>query len=643
MRYQQLRFLYNSLKTDRKAYLRFEPLSKRSLSDNSQRDGSAAVSKIRTFSIIAHVDHGKSTLADRILELCGAISKDVDNKQVLDKLQVERERGITVKAQTATISYDYRGDTYTLNLIDTPGHVDFSYEVSRSLSACQGVVLLVDAAQGIQAQTMANFYLAFASNLVIIPVLNKIDLKTADVESCVRQLVSVFEMNEVDILQISAKRGLGIEELLDAVVERIPPPGGDPNGKFRALLFDSWFEKFRGVIVNVSVVDGKIGVGDTIVAAHSQRCYEVKEIGRLMPDPTPGTSLECGQVGYIIPGMKTSKEAQIGDTLHKSGEQVEHFPGFRPAKPVVFAGIFPVNQSENEMLRNAIEKLTLNDSSVSVSTEGSAALGQGWRLGFLGLLHMEVFTQRLDQEYDMQVIVTTPSVPYKAHIVGRKNIKAHRSDEIWITNPSEFPERSIVSEYLEPMVVGTIIMPQEYLGAIISLCTSCRGTHKDSVSIDEKRMMVRYKLPLNEILVNFFDDLKLLTSGYASFDYEECGYETSELSKLEFMLNGKYVDELAIIVHPSRAREIGKKVCARLKEVLPQQLFKVSIQAAVGGKIVGREDMFALKKNVLAKCYGGDVSRKMKLLKRQAEGKKRMRLIGKVEVPVDAFVKILKR
>ncbi|XP_044801854.1 translation factor GUF1, mitochondrial isoform X9 [Bubalus bubalis] len=504
------------------------------------------VENTRNFSIIAHVDHGKSTLADRLLELTGAIDKTKNNKQVLDKLQVERERGITVKAQTASLFYNYEGKQYLLNLIDTPGHVDFSYEVSRSLSACQGVLLVVDANEGIQAQTVANFFLAFEAQLSIIPVINK----------------------------ISAKLGTNVESVLDAVIKRIPS--------------------------------------------------------------------YAGQVGYLIAGMKDVTEAQIGDTLYLHKQPVEPLPGFKSAKPMVFAGMYPVDQSEYNNLKSAIEKLTLNDSSVVVHRDSSLALGAGWRLGFLGLLHMEVFNQRLEQEYNASVILTTPTVPYKAVLSSAKLIKEYREKEITIINPAQFPDKSKVTEYLEPVVLGTIITPDEYTGKIMMLCQARRAVQKNMMYIDQNRVMLKYLFPLNEIVVDFYDSLKSLSSGYASFDYEDAGYQTAELVKMDILLNGNIVEELVTVVHKDKAYSIGKAICERLKDSLPRQLFEIAIQAALGSKIIARETVKAYRKNVLAKCYGGDITRKMKLLKRQAEGKKKLRKVGNVEVPKDAFIKVLK-
>uniref|UniRef100_A0AAY4CBQ0 Tr-type G domain-containing protein n=1 Tax=Denticeps clupeoides TaxID=299321 RepID=A0AAY4CBQ0_9TELE len=554
-----------------------------------------AVDKIRNFSIIAHIDHGKSTLADRLLEITGAIVKTDRNKQVLDKLQVERERGITVKAQTASLFYRHRGQTYLLNLIDTPGHVDFSYEVSRSISACQGVLLVVDANQGIQAQTVANFYLAFEAQLTIIPVINKIDLKNADPERVESQIEKVFDIPREECIRISAKLGTNVDQVLQEVVKRIPHPAVSKADAFRALVFDSTFDHYRGVVANIALFGGQVAKGDKIVSAHLGKTYEVNELGILTPDEHPRDRLYAGQVGYVVAGMKEVKEAQVGDTLYHQNKPVEALPGFKPAKAMVFAGMYPMDQSEYSGLRSAVEKLTLNDSSVTVQRDSSLALGAGWRLGFLGLLHMEVFNQRLEQEYNASVIVTSPTVPYKAVLCSAKLMKNRRA------------------------------------------------VQKNMVYIDDQRVMMKYLFPLNEVVVDFYDQLKSLSSGYASFDYEDAGYQPADLIKMDFLLNGRPVEELTTIVHKDRAYSTGKFMCERLKDSIPRQMFEIAVQAAIGSKIIARETIKAYRKNVLAKCYGGDVTRKMKLLKKQAEGKKKMRRIGNVDVPKDAFINVLKR
>ncbi|XP_062332559.1 translation factor Guf1, mitochondrial [Osmerus eperlanus] len=601
------------------------------------------VERIRNFSIIAHIDHGKSTLADRLLEMTGAIAKTERNKQVLDKLQVERERGITVKAQTASLFYTHQGQTYLLNLIDTPGHVDFSYEVSRSISACQGVLLIVDANQGIQAQTVANFYLAFEAQLTIIPVINKIDLKNADPERVEKQIEKVFDIPREECIRISAKLGTNVNQVLQEVIVRIPPPTARTEEPFRALVFDSNFDHYRGVVANIAVFGGQVSKGDRIVSAYLGKTYEVNELGILRPEESPTSTLYAGQVGYMVAGMKEVKEAQIGDTLYSLKQPVEALPGFKPAKPMVFAGMYPVDQSDYSALRSAVEKLTLNDSSVTVKRDSSLALGAGWRLGFLGLLHMEVFNQRLEQEYNASVIVTAPTVPYRAVLSSPRLIKEHGAQEITIVSPGQFPDRSVISEYREPMVLGTIIAPDDYISRIMSLCLNRRALQKNMVYIDEHRVMMKYLFPLNEVVVDFYDLLKSMSSGYASFDYEEAGYQAADLIKMDILLNGRPVEELTTIVHRDKAYSAGKAMCERLKDSIPRQMFEIAVQASIGSKVIARETIKAFRKNVLAKCYGGDVTRKMKLLKKQAEGKKKMRRIGNVDVPKDAFINVLKR
>ncbi|XP_053433588.1 translation factor GUF1, mitochondrial isoform X3 [Nycticebus coucang] len=577
------------------------------------------VENIRNFSIIAHVDHGKSTLADRLLELTGTIDKTKNNKQVLDKLQVERERGITVKAQTASLFYSWEGKQYLLNLIDTPG---------------------------VQAQTVANFFLAFEAQLSVIPVINKIDLKNADPERVEKQIEKVFDIPSAECIKISAKLGTNVESVLQAVIERIPHPNVHRKNPLRALVFDSTFDQYRGVIANVALFDGMVSKGDKVVSAHTKKTYEVNEVGILNPNEQSTQKLYAGQVGYLIAGMKDVTEAQIGDTLYLHKQPVEPLPGFKSAKPMVFAGMYPSDQSEYNNLKSAIEKLTLNDSSVTVHRDSSLALGAGWRLGFLGLLHMEVFNQRLEQEYNTSVILTTPTVPYKAVLSSAKLIKEYREKEITIINPAQFPDKSKVAEYLEPVVLGTIITPDEYTGKIMMLCEARRAIQKSMMFIDQNRVMLKYLFPLNEIVVDFYDSLKSLSSGYASFDYEDAGYQTAELVKMDILLNGNIVEELVTVVHKDKAYSVGKAICERLKDSLPRQLFEIAIQAALGSKIIARETVKAYRKNVLAKCvrisYGGDITRKMKLLKRQAEGKKKLRKIGNIEVPKEAFIKVLK-
>ena len=591
--------------------------------------------RCRNFSIIAHIDHGKSTLSDRLLEITGTLSNRIKHEQFLDKLQVEKERGITVKAQSASMFYEVDGVTYLLNLIDTPGHVDFSYEVSRSLYACQGALLLVDASQGVEAQTMANFYLAFDQDLTVIPVINKIDMANAQPERVSHQLEKLFDFKGDEILLASGKSGIGIHDILKTIVKRIPAPTCNAQGPLKALLFDSWFNDYRGVICLIAIHDGMIKVGDKIALAQMDKEYEVLEVGLMYPDEQPMQALYAGQVGYLITGMKTVKEARVGDTIYHAKKPVTPFPGFKPAKPVVFAGIFPVESSEFDLLRDAIEKLTLNDASVTVEKKTSPALGLGFRCGFLGLLHMEVFKQRLEQEYNLEVIATAPSVMYK--------VKLATGETLNIENPSDFPEPNKIEEIFEPIISATIIVPKQYLGNIIILCEEKRGVQQDLNFIDDERVILRYKLPLAEVATDFYDKLKSASSGYASFDYEEAGYIAGNLVKMDILLNGKAVDALSTIVHEDKAVYIGRDLVERLRKVIPRQLFEVAIQAAIGSKIIARETISALRKDVTAKCYGGDISRKRKLLEKQKEGKKRMKQVGNVEVPQEAFLSILKK
>ena len=588
---------------------------------------------IRNFSIIAHIDHGKSTLADRLLEMTETISSRKKQEQFLDKLQVERERGITVKAQTASIFYEYKGQVYLLNLIDTPGHVDFSYEVSRSLAACQGALLLVDAAQGIQAQTMANFFLAFDSDLSIIPVINKIDMQAADPDKVKEEMSRAFDLNPEDALLISAKTGLGVETVLPRIIEKVPAPQGNEAGHLKALLFDSWFDEYRGVIVLIEVLDGCIKKGDKITAAHAGHEYEVLDLGLMYPDPFSTGALYTGQVGYLICGMKTVKEARVGDTFFHSKYPVKALPGFKPAKSMVFAGIYPVEASEFEQVRDAIEKLTLNDPSVHVEKESSVALGLGFRCGFLGLLHMDVFKQRLEQEHNASIIVTSPTVSYRVLLTN--------GEEAIIDNPVKYPEQPRIDKVLEPMIRATIVTPKEYLGSLMQLCQERRGEQTDMNYIDETRIVLKYKMPMNEIVSDFYDRLKSLTAGYASFDYEVGDYEEADLVKMNILINGKPVDALSLIVHRDKAQYVGRALVEKLRKVIPRQMFDVAIQAAIGAKIIARESVSAMRKNVTAKCYGGDITRKRKLLEKQKEGKKKMKQVGNVELPQEAFLTIL--
>ncbi|KAB1211645.1 hypothetical protein CJ030_MR6G002152 [Morella rubra] len=603
--------------------------------------------RIRNFSIIAHIDHGKSTLADRLLELTGTIKRGRGQPQYLDKLQVERERGITVKAQTATMfhKHNYNGadisdvrdqSSFLLNLIDTPGHVDFSYEVSRSLAACQGVLLVVDAAQGVQAQTVANFYLAFESNLTVIPVINKIDQPTADPDRVKAQLKSMFDLDPSDALLTSAKTGQGLEHVLPAVIQRIPPPPGKSDSPMRMLLLDSYYDEYKGVICHVAVVDGMLHKGDKISSVATGQAYEVFDVGILHPELTPTGVLYTGQVGYVVSGMRSTKEARVGDTLYHSRSSVEPLPGFKPVKHMVFSGLYPADGSDFEALNHAIERLTCNDASVSITKESSTALGLGFRCGFLGLLHMDVFHQRLEQEYGAHVISTVPTVPYIFEFSDGSKLQ--------VQNPAALPSDSKqrVTASWEPTVTATIIFPSEYVGPVITLCSERRGQQLEYSFIDSQRAFMKYRLPLREIVVDFYNELKSLTSGYASFDYEDADYQQSDLVKLDILLNGQSVDAMATIVHNLKAQRVGRELVDKLKKFIDRQMFEITIQAAIGSKIMARETISAMRKNVLAKCYGGDVTRKRKLLEKQKEGKKRMKRVGSVDIPQEAFNELLK-
>ncbi|KAF8844859.1 GTP-binding protein lepa [Paxillus ammoniavirescens] len=598
---------------------------------------------IRNFSIIAHIDHGKSTLADRLLELTGTIPKKAlgSNQQVLDKLKVERERGITVKAQTASMTHTVGGRKYLLNLIDTPGHVDFSWEVSRSLAACQGALLLVDATQGVQAQSISVFHIAKERRLKIIPVLNKIDMPASQPERIVSQLQSIFGIDPVEVLQISAKTGQGVDAVLQAIIERIPPPSASVDKPFKALLFDSHYDRYRGVISLVSLHNGVIRKGDKIASSHSRKKYEVQEVGIMHPEELPTTSLQPGQVGYIACNMKESSEAHVGDTLHHVGIPVDPMPGFQPTKAMVYAGIFPVDTNDFLKLEESIRRLTLTDRSVTCQRESSSALGQGCRLGFLGTLHMDVFRQRLEDEYDASIIVTAPTVPYKV---------VYRNNTVIVSNPTEFPDLSDAStgvkEVHEPVVKASIIVPEDYLGEMMELCFSHRAEdvdhrYLDSGTTTSTRVILTCTIPLSEIVTDFFDKLKSKSSGYASFDYEDAGYKASDLSKMVFLLNGKPVDALALIVHRSAQQDVGRMWVKKLHKVIPRQLFEVPIQAAIGKKIIARETLKAVRADVTAGLYGGHYERKMKHLENQKESKRRMKRIGSVDLPQEAFFDIL--
>ncbi|PKQ70016.1 translation elongation factor 4 [Raineya orbicola] len=589
---------------------------------------------IRNFCIIAHIDHGKSTLADRLLEWTGTVDKRQMQDQVLDDMDLERERGITIKSHAIQMKYTYEGETYTLNLIDTPGHVDFSYEVSRSIAACEGALLVVDASQGVEAQTISNLYLAIGNDLTIIPVLNKIDLPGAMPEEVSDQIVELIGCKREDIIRASAKEGIGIDEILKAVVMRIPPPQGDPNGKLQALIFDSVFNSFRGIEVIFRVKNGTIRKGDKVKFVATGKEYIADEVGILKLQKEPREQIECGDVGYLISGIKQAREVKVGDTITHVQNPAEAIKGFEDVKPMVFAGIYPVETSEFEDLREAMEKLQLNDASLVWEPETSAALGFGFRCGFLGMLHLEIVQERLEREFDMTVITTVPSVQFKVYTT--------KGEEKLIQAPSDMPEPVHIEYIEEPFVKVQIITKAEYVGPIITLCMEKRGVIKNQVYLTTDRVELSFEMPLAEIVFDFFDKLKTISRGYASLDYELAGWRESDMVKLDIMLNGDTVDALSAIVHRKKAYEWGKRLCEKLKDLLPRQQFEIAIQAAIGQKVIARETVKALRKNVLAKCYGGDITRKRKLLEKQKKGKKRMRQIGTVEVPQEAFMAVLK-
>ncbi|KAH8387101.1 hypothetical protein KR093_004648, partial [Drosophila rubida] len=602
------------------------------------------VERIRNFSIIAHVDHGKSTLADRLLELTGAISRNAGQNQVLDNLQVERERGITVKAQTASIFYKHRGELYLLNLIDTPGHVDFSNEVSRSLAACDGVILLVDACHGVQAQTVANYQLAKQRELAVVPVLNKIDMKHANPEQVTYDMQLLFGIDPHTVLRVSAKLGTGVEQLLQRIIESIPAPRVQRDSDFRALIFDSWFDKYRGALNLIYVLNGQLQLGKDVQSLATKKVYNVKSLSLLRPVECPLEMMSAGQVGLLACNMRNSKESIIGDTLHLKHQQGTLAAGsYKPQQPLVFAGVFPADQSKHVALRSAIEKTVLNDSAVTVHVDSSPALGQGWRLGFLGLLHLEVFCQRLQQEHDVEPIITAPSVTYRIVLSNPKLIKQHGRRTLDISNAALFPEPNSIEQYHEPLVLGTIISPSDYVGQIIGLCVERRGVQQSCVNIDEQRMLLKYVLPLSEIILDFHDRLKSLSSGYASFSYEDHGYHLTHLVRLDIHLNGRPCEELCRIVHTTKALGVARQMVHKLKELIPRQMVQIAIQACVGSKVLARETIKAYRKDVTAKLYGGDVTRRMKLLKQQAEGKKKMRMFANIRVPHETFIDVLKR
>ena len=593
------------------------------------------LSEIRNFSIIAHIDHGKSTLADRMLELTQAVSDRKMKDQVLDSMDIERERGITIKAQTARMTYrSSDGKEYILNLIDTPGHVDFSYEVSRSLAACEGVLLVVDAAQGIQAQTLANAYLALGADLAILPVLNKIDLPTADPARVSHQLMDLLGVGEEDILKVSAKEGAGVPELLEAVLHRIQPPEGNPAGPLKALIFDCWFDSYRGAVVLVRVIDGELRKGMYIEMMATGQRYEVNEVGVLTPEPLRAGRLRAGEVGYLMASIKRIGDIKVGDTVTEVARPtVTPFPGYKEPKPMVFCGLYPVEGTEYDSLKAALEKLHLNDTAFTYEAETSAALGFGYRCGFLGLLHMEVIRERLEREYDLTLLTTSPTVAFRVITTD--------GDVIEVDNPSRLPPPGRIDRVEEPYVRGSVVVPADYLGGVIKLCQEKRGLHKRLEYLDEQLTLLEYELPLAEILFDFYDRLKSVSRGYASFDYEPLASRASDMVKLDILLNAEPVDALSLIIQKDKAYFHGRALVEKMKGIIPRQLFEVVIQAAIGTRVISRETVKPLRKQVTAKCYGGDVTRKRKLLEKQKEGKRRMKRVGRVEIPQEAFMAVL--
>ncbi len=591
---------------------------------------------IRNFAIVAHIDHGKSTLADRILELTGAVTEREMKEQLLDDMDLERERGITIKAHAVTLDYTAAdGRTYTLNLIDTPGHVDFSYEVSRSLAACEGALLVVDATQGVEAQTLANAYLALEGDLEIIPVINKIDLPSADPERVAEQIEQVVGLPAEEALLVSAKTGAGVREMLDALVQRVPAPEGDPEAPLQALLFDAWYDSYRGVCCLVRIKAGRLQVRDRIRLMSSGAVFDVEELGHFTPKAKPVDSLGPGEVGYMFASIKELHQTRIGDTItHDRRPASEPLPGFVEAKPVVFAGLYPVDSADYQDLRDALDKLRLNDASFTYEPDTSQALGFGFRCGYLGLLHMEIIQARLEREFGLELITTAPGVRYQ--------VRTTSGEEIWIENPKDLPPAGSIDTILEPVILATIITRDDAVGPILKLCEERRGEQKRLEYVGPQRVLIEYRLPLAEVVLDFYDRLKTVSRGYASFDYHLQGYEPADLVKLDILVNGEPVDALSVIVHRSKAYQRGQALVSKMKEVIPRQLYEVVIQAAIGRKVISRAVVKALRKNVLAKCYGGDVTRKKKLLEKQKEGKKRLKKVGRVEVPQEAFLAVLK-
>lgn len=589
---------------------------------------------IRNFSIIAHIDHGKSTIADRFIQLCGGLTQREMAAQVLDSMDIERERGITIKAQSVTLEYQAEdGQTYQLNFIDTPGHVDFSYEVSRSLAACEGALLVVDASQGVEAQTVANCYTAIEQGLEVLPVLNKIDLPAAEPERVIAEIEDIIGIEAADAVHASAKSGIGIKETLEQLIARVPAPVGDPDAPLKALIIDSWFDNYLGVVSLVRVIDGKIGKKMRMRVMSTSEDHEVTEVGIFTPKRTPTESLSAGEVGYVIAGIKDIDGAPVGDTLtNAKNPTAESLPGFKPVQPRVFAGLFPISGDDYEGLREALRKLRLNDAALHFEPETSEALGFGFRCGFLGMLHMEIIQERLEREYNLDLISTAPTVVYE--------ILTKKGEVVKIDNPSELPDIGTVEEIREPIVQANILVPQEYIGSIMKLCIEKRGV-QTSMTYSGNQVAISFEMPLNEVVLDFFDRLKSTSRGYASMDYEFMRFQADDLVKVDFLINAEPVDALSVITHRSMATNRGKDMIERLRDIIPRQMFEVAIQAAIGGKIIGRTNVKAMRKNVLAKCYGGDISRKKKLLEKQKEGKKRMKTIGRIELPQEAFMAVL--
>lgn len=590
---------------------------------------------IRNFCIIAHIDHGKSTLADRLLEMTGTVSGKDLREQTLDNMDLERERGITIKSHAIQMDYEHEGEKFTLNLIDTPGHVDFSYEVSRSIAACEGALLIVDATQGIQAQTISNLYQAIDHDLEIIPVMNKMDLDNAMPDEVRDQIVDLIGCKEEEVIEASGKTGYGVDKILDAIIEKIPPPKGDPEAPLQALIFDSVFNPFRGIVAYFRIFNGSITEGDHVKFVNTGKEYDADEIGVLRLKQQPRKSLKTGDVGYIISGIKTSSEVKVGDTItHIERPCDKAVSGFQEVKPMVFAGIYPVDADDYEELRSSIEKLQLNDASLSFEPESSAALGFGFRCGFLGLLHMEIIQERLDREFDMDVITTVPNVSY--------NVITHKGETIEVHNPSGLPDQKYIDHIEEPFIQASIITKADFIGPVMNLCIDNRGTLKNQVYLTSNRIEVTFEMPLGEIVFDFYDKLKSISRGYASFDYHQTGYKKANLVRLDILINKEPVDALSTLIHADNAYDFGRRMCVKLKELIPRQQFEVAIQAAIGAKIIARETVKAMRKDVTAKCYGGDITRKRKLLEKQKKGKKRMRQVGNVEIPQKAFLAVLK-